>query len=70
MAAFLWRAAGQPSAPLSCGFTDEATIPGYARQGACWLLAEGVTRNNPFEPGAVVTRAQMAAFLNRLYTLN
>jgi hypothetical protein len=65
MAAFLWRAAGEPAADGSCGFTDEASIPGYARQAACWLLASGVTDNNPYRPGVVVTRAQMAAFLWR-----
>ncbi len=69
MAAFLWRAAGSPPAATSCGFTDAAVIPVYARQGACWLKATGVTANNPYAPGDVVTRAQMAAFLNRQNTL-
>jgi secreted trypsin-like serine protease len=65
MAAFLWRMAGSPAAPASCRFADEASIPGYARQGACWLLAEGITVLNPYRPDDVVTRAQMAAFIYR-----
>jgi hypothetical protein len=69
MAAFLWRAAGSPAAASSCGFIDGAAIPGYARPGACWLKATGVTVNNPYGPADNVTRAQMAAFINRQHTL-
>ena len=65
MAAFLWRMAGSPPAPESCRFADEASIPGYAQPGACWLLAEGITVLNPYRPNDVVTRAQMAAFIYR-----
>ncbi len=66
MAAFLWRLAGEQAGPSSCGFTDEASIPGFARTGACWLLDNGITTNNPYNPLAPVNRGQMAAFLYRL----
>jgi hypothetical protein len=66
MAAFLWRLAGEPAGPTSCSFDDQAAIPGFAQQGACWLKANGITTNNPYNPAGNVTRAQMAAFLYRL----
>ena len=65
MAAFLWRAAGSPSASTSCGFVDQSSIPAYARAGACWLKQEEITEANPFAANNNVTRAQMAAFLWR-----
>lgn len=65
MAAFLWRAAGSPAAPSSCGFTDSASIPVFARQAACWMKAQGITTNNPYKPTDPVNRSQMAAFLWR-----
>jgi len=65
MAAFLWRTAGSPAAPASCGFVDEASLASWARVGACWMRATGITTNNPYRPGAAVTRAEMAAFLWR-----
>jgi hypothetical protein len=58
-----------PPTPSACGFIDEVAIPGYARSGACWLKATGVTVNNPYGPAENVTRAQMAAFINRQHTL-
>jgi hypothetical protein len=66
MAAFLWRFAGEPTAPAACEFTDEADIAGFAREPACWLKATDITTNNPYRPTGEVTRAQMAAFLYRL----
>lgn len=66
MAAFLWRFAGEPESPVSCGFRDEADTPPFARAGACWLKATGVTTNDPYQARGVVNRAQMAAFLYRL----
>jgi serine protease len=65
MAAFLWRAAGSPSSPAPCGFLDQSSIPAYARSAACWLKANNITTNNPFNPNGTVDRAQMAAFLWR-----
>ncbi len=53
MAAFLWRMAGSPPSPSSCGFADESFIPLFARPGACWLKAEGITTVNPtIRPGS------------------
>jgi hypothetical protein len=65
MAVLLYRMAGEPAASASCGFDDEADIPAYARKEACWLLAQGITTNDPYRPDGLVTRAQMAAFLWR-----
>ena len=65
MAAFMWRIPGAVGVAESCGFTDEAAIPPFAREGACWLKVNGITTENPFSPGGLVTRAQMAAFLWR-----
>jgi hypothetical protein len=65
MAVQLWRAANLPDAPASCGFSDEAQIPAWARQATCWLKAEGITTNNPYRPSGQVTRAEMSAFLWR-----
>jgi hypothetical protein len=65
MAAFLWRLAGEPASDSSCGFIDEDAIPVFAREGACWLKANGITTNNPYKPGEIVNRAQMAGFLYR-----
>lgn len=65
MAAFLWRYASSPAASISCGFTDEAKIPTYARQGSCWLQDNAITVANPYRPGDNVTRGQMALLLYR-----
>jgi hypothetical protein len=69
MAAFLWRAAGEPAAPARCGFNDVPT-GSYYEQATCWLKAQNITTGwagNPavFAPGQPVSRAQMAAFLWR-----
>jgi hypothetical protein len=66
MAGFLWRYAGSPTRNPTCGFTDQAAIPSWAREGACWLKEKGITTNAAYDPGGVVTRAQMAAFMYRL----
>lgn len=65
MAAFLWRKAGEPAIRNACGLTDIGAIPGWARDGACWLWLSGITTNDPYGAGSVVTRAQMATFLWR-----
>jgi hypothetical protein len=72
LAAFLWRmegAPGHPQAPLLCGYADVAKTDYFAR-GACWMKKQSITtgwNGNPsvFNPGAPVTRGQMAAFLWR-----
>lgn len=66
MAAFLWRTAGSPATVTPCGFTDQASIPTYAAEAACWLDEQNITTANPFRPNDVVTRDQMAAFLWRM----
>jgi hypothetical protein len=63
MAAFMWRMAGSPSSPSSCGFSDEALIPLFARPGTCWLKQQGITTINPYQPAGIVNRGQMAKFL-------
>lgn len=65
IATFIWRLWDSPSAPRSCGFTDEADIPNSARQATCWLRSTKITESNPFRPKALVTRGQMAAMLHR-----
>jgi surface protein len=63
-AAFLWRSAGFPAAASSCGFTDQAQIQTWARQGACWLKAKGGLDNNTtYRPNDNMTRAEMALML-------
>jgi hypothetical protein len=64
MAAFLYRMAGEPPV-VACTFKDQAQIPLFARDGACWLKAKGITNNDPYNPNGNVTRGQMAAFLYR-----
>jgi hypothetical protein len=73
MAAFLHRLAGSPAyTSTSCGFTDTTTLPAGFQADICWLKSTEVTAGiNPeqtlYAPTAPVTRAQMAAFLHRLY---
>jgi surface protein len=62
IATFLWKEAGSPAAPNKA-FTDEASIPTWARTATDWLWAQNITRSDPFKPGGLVTRADMAAFL-------
>lgn len=65
MAAFLWRMAGRPNAATTCGIQDQNAIPNWARGAVCWLRANGITTNNPYNPNGTVSRSQMAAFLWR-----
>ena len=70
MAAFLWRLAGRPDAPIDHGFLDVADETYYAVPVA-WLKAQGITTGTgatSYSPNAIVTRGQMAAFLHRLAT--
>ena len=62
IATFLWKAAGSPAAANKV-FTDEASIPTWARTATDWLWAQNITRSDPFNPGGLVTRADMATFL-------
>ncbi len=70
VAAFLWRVSGSPPSASSCGLSDEAQIPAWARPGVCFLTTRGVTVSNPYRPGEVLSRAEMATFLTRLYSHN
>lgn len=66
VAAFLWRANGEPAAKDS-GFTDVAANAYYARAVA-WAYAEGITTGTGFgvfSPEAICTRAQIVTFLFR-----
>ena len=58
-----------PQSETSCGFTDETSIPTWAREGACWLKANNITTVNPYNSQGLVTRAQMAKFLQLQNTL-
>lgn len=72
MAAFLYRLAGQPSGPEpACTGAEFSDVPlSYVFCGeVAWLAASGVTTgfaDGTFQPGQVVTRGSMAAFLHRL----
>jgi len=66
LAAFLWRLAGSPSAPLS-GFDDVDRTAFYAR-AVDWLVDRGITTGtsaSQFSPNQSLTRAQFATFLYR-----
>jgi hypothetical protein len=64
MAAFLWRLAGEPTAPAHT-FVDESSIPLWALSATDWMYETGITTNDPYDPRANVSRGQMAAFLYR-----
>jgi YVTN family beta-propeller protein len=66
MATFLWRMAGEPPAS-ACSFEDQSEIPTSARVAACWLQDNEYTTEDRYRPGDPVTRAQMAAFLFRIW---
>lgn len=68
MAAFLWRFANRPAAPVASSADVPATA--YYARGVNWLAHRGITvgyGGDParFAPELTVTRAQMAAFLFR-----
>lgn len=67
IAAFLWRAFGQPQVDLALPFVDVADGAYYA-DAVAWMVANGITTGTSattFSPHDTVTRAQMAAFLFR-----
>ena len=64
-AAFLWRLAGRPSAPVH-SFTD--VVAGWQQGPVSWLLAEGITTGTStttFSPEVTLTRAHLVTFLYR-----
>lgn len=65
LATFLWRAAGEPSAPPH-GFADVADPELHAP--VSWVLATGISTGlapGAFAPGEPVSRGQIAVFLER-----
>ena len=67
MVTMLWRAMGQPATGSAARFTDVSADAYYA-QAVAWAVEHGITTgigNGRFDPDAVCTRAQLAAFLMR-----
>ena len=67
----LWRRAGRPPAPLTCGYTDVPLATASQRivsQAICWAKQERIATgygNGTFAPQAPATRAQAISFLWR-----
>ena len=69
MVTMLWRAVGQPTAGSAANFTDVSADSYYAG-AVSWAVENGITTGvggGRFDPAATCTRAQIAAFLARLY---
>ena len=65
----LWRAVGQPTAGSAATFTDVPADAYYAG-AVSWAVENGITTGvggGKFDPTGACTRAQIAAFLTRLY---
>ena len=69
MVTMLWRAVGQPAPATAATFTDVPADAYYAG-AVSWAVENGITTGvggGKFDPAATCTRAQIAAFLARLY---
>ena len=69
MVTMLWRAVGQPAPATAATFTDVSADSYYAG-AVSWAVENGITTgigNGRFDPTGACTRAQIAAFLTRLY---
>ena len=69
MVTMLWRTMGQPAATDKVSFADVPAGSYYA-QAVAWAVESGITAGvggGRFDPTATCTRAQIAAFLTRLY---
>ena len=69
MVTMLWRAMGQPAPATAATFTDVSADSYYAG-AVSWAVENGITTGvggGRFDPAATCTRAQIAAFLTRLY---
>ena len=69
MVTMLWRAVGQPAAGGTANFTDVSADAYYAG-AVSWAVENGITTGvggGRFDPTGACTRAQIAAFLTRLY---
>ena len=70
MVTMLWRAEGQPAVGGTANFTDVPADSYYA-SAVAWAVENGITTGvggGRFDPTGACTRAQIAAFLARLYT--
>ena len=64
---FLWRAAGAPE-PKSMGSFADVPANSYYAKAVAWAIENGITTgtgDGKFDPDAICTRAQAAAFLYR-----
>ena len=69
MVTMLWRAMGQPAPATAATFTDVSADSYYAG-AVSWAIENGITTGvggGKFDPTGACTRAQIAAFLTRLY---
>ena len=69
MVTMLWRAAGQPAAGSTASFID-VPADAYYTGAVSWAVENGITTGvggGRFDPAGACTRAQIAAFLARLY---
>ena len=70
MVAMLWRAAGSPEPKAAAGRFSDVAASSYYADAVAWAVENGVTtgtKDGKFDPYASCTRAQIAAFLYRLY---
>ena len=70
MVAMLWRAAGSPEPKAAAGRFSDVAASSYYADAVAWAVENGITTGNKdgkFDPYASCTRAQIAAFLYRLY---
>ena len=67
IAAFLWRAAGQPEADGDLPFADVPATAYYA-DAVRWAVRQSITRGTDathFSPAKACTRAEIVTFLQR-----
>ena len=70
MVAMLWRAAGSPEPKAAAGRFSDVAASSYYADAVAWAVENGITtgtKDGRFDPYASCTRAQIAAFLYRLY---
>lgn len=68
LADVLWRCAGGPITPADLsGFSDRGSVSGYALNGVCWCVANGVLQGTDgrLSPQGSVTRAELAVMIMR-----
>ena len=71
MVTFLWRYAGEPTGYPASGFDDVTNPSAYYYDAIAFAKAEGITTGiggtNEFRPDEIVTRGQLATFLQRYF---